>query len=61
MNRCNPHPNLLPEGEGIKMLKRILLLPLPMGEGWGEGYNHYRFNPLIRIMLRRDAYMPLLI
>ena len=28
----NPHPGPLPEGEGVRAL-----LPLPPGEGWGEG------------------------
>ena len=27
-------PNPLPEGEGARQLG---LLPLPLGEGWGEG------------------------
>jgi len=41
-----PSPNPLPEGEGLKLAASIvdsgvvelhLLLPLPLGEGWGEG------------------------
>ncbi len=30
--RTSPHPNPLPEGEGA-------LPPLPLGEGWGEGFS----------------------
>ncbi len=45
-----PHPSPLPEGEGtVHLLKRwvfaltggatnALLPPLPLGEGWGEGF-----------------------
>jgi len=41
-----PSPNPLPEGEGLKLAASLvdsgvvelhLLLPLPLGEGWGEG------------------------
>ena len=32
-----PHPNPLPEGEGIKVPERVGFLPLPQGEGRGEG------------------------
>jgi len=41
-----PSPNPLPEGEGLKLVASLadwgvvglhLLLPLLLGEGWGEG------------------------
>jgi len=41
-----PSPNPLPEVEGLKLIAQLadsgvvrpqLLLPLPLGEGWGEG------------------------
>ena len=39
----------------IKSMNRCNPNPLPQGEGWGEGCNHYLFNQLIRIPLRLRA------
>ncbi|VAW58709.1 hypothetical protein MNBD_GAMMA08-757, partial [hydrothermal vent metagenome] len=42
---------IVQNAEGVAILYSSLL-PLPLGEGWGEGSN----NRLIRISIRRSPY-----
>ncbi|HOY23569.1 MAG TPA: HsdR family type I site-specific deoxyribonuclease [Cellvibrio sp.] len=41
MRHPSPHPDPLPEGEGVKEVsaeyRALIKPPLPLGEGWGEG------------------------
>ncbi len=45
-----PHPTPLPEGEGVcRATRGMLFLPLPLGEGWGEGEQNHPFSqPTVR-------------
>jgi transcription-repair coupling factor (superfamily II helicase) len=66
--RRTPHPNPLPEGEGMKSAllplpiggeMKSALLPLPMGEGRGEGHAGAEFGLLPALAAQRGVADPL--
>jgi hypothetical protein len=55
MSPRDPHPSPLPGGEGVWLVRSSLTrLPLPLGEGWGEG--PAKSSPLFERDSRRSEY-----